>query len=157
MTVSAWGALPEVYRFLGDGQPIQPAAFAQLHALNRQPPSGLWLIELASHGPIGAVWLAPHAQENALEINYLVHPDHWGKGCAVTACGRLLQTLFARNPNLSAVIAGADADNTASFAVMRRLGMQFYRRVSYPLGSGEEWVLHNDSKNQTMTGSPAED
>jgi hypothetical protein len=43
-----------------------------------------------------------------------------------------------------AVIAGADSPNTASLALMRRLGMQFHRNVTYPLGSGAEYILHRD-------------
>jgi RimJ/RimL family protein N-acetyltransferase len=41
-----------------------------------------------------------------------------------------------------AVIAGADSPNVASLALMRRLGMRFHQNVTYPLGSGVEYILH---------------
>jgi RimJ/RimL family protein N-acetyltransferase len=49
-----------------------------------------------------------------------------------------------RSPRIDAVIAGADLPNTASYAVMRRLGMRFHKAVQYPLGAGEEYVLYRD-------------
>jgi RimJ/RimL family protein N-acetyltransferase len=45
---------------------------------------------------------------------------------------------------IDSVIAGTDLPNTASLAVMRRLGMRFHREVQYPLGAGVEYVLHRD-------------
>jgi RimJ/RimL family protein N-acetyltransferase len=49
-----------------------------------------------------------------------------------------------RSQRIAAVIAGADSPNDASFAVMRRLGMRFYKNVQYPLGAGAEYILHRD-------------
>ena len=47
---------------------------------------------------------------------------------------------------IDSVIAGTDLPNTASLALMRRLGMRFHKDVRYPLGAGVEYVLHrNDS------------
>jgi RimJ/RimL family protein N-acetyltransferase len=45
---------------------------------------------------------------------------------------------------IDSVIAGTDLPNTASLAVMRRLGMRFHKDVQYPLGAGVEYVLHRD-------------
>jgi RimJ/RimL family protein N-acetyltransferase len=42
------------------------------------------------------------------------------------------------------IVAGADMPNTASVAVMRRLGMTFLRTVQYPLGPGVEYVYRHD-------------
>jgi RimJ/RimL family protein N-acetyltransferase len=39
------------------------------------------------------------------------------------------------------IVAGADGGNTASIAVMRRLGMRFHKDILYPLGPGVEYVL----------------
>jgi RimJ/RimL family protein N-acetyltransferase len=47
-----------------------------------------------------------------------------------------------RSSHIESVVAGADIPNAASFAVMRRLGMRFYKSVEYPLGPGAEYVLH---------------
>jgi hypothetical protein len=44
-----------------------------------------------------------------------------------------------------AVIAGADPPNVASLALMQRLGMRLHRNMTYPLGSGAEYILHRDS------------
>jgi hypothetical protein len=40
--------------------------------------------------------------------------------------------------------SGTDLPNTASLAVMRRLGIGFHKNVQYPLGAGVEYVLHRD-------------
>jgi hypothetical protein len=45
---------------------------------------------------------------------------------------------------IDSVIAWTDLPNTASLAVMRRLGMRFHKNVQYPLGAGVEYVLHRD-------------
>lgn len=41
-------------------------------------------------------------------------------------------------------MAGADRPNSASFGVMRHLGMHFHRKVQYPLGAGAEYRLQRD-------------
>jgi RimJ/RimL family protein N-acetyltransferase len=45
---------------------------------------------------------------------------------------------------IDSVIAGTDLPNTASLAVMRRLGMRFHKYVHYPLGAGVEYVIKRD-------------
>jgi RimJ/RimL family protein N-acetyltransferase len=45
---------------------------------------------------------------------------------------------------IDSVIAGTDLANTASLAVMRRIGMRFHKEVHYPLGAGVEYVQHWD-------------
>jgi RimJ/RimL family protein N-acetyltransferase len=54
-----------------------------------------------------------------------------------------------RSRQIDAVIAGADLPNTASFAVMRRLGMRFHKSVQYPLGDGAEYLLHRNDAGPT--------
>jgi [ribosomal protein S5]-alanine N-acetyltransferase len=70
-------------------------------------------------------------------------PRYWGQGLAL----RMAWTVIARaflSTRIDFVIAGTDLPNTASLAVMRRLGMHFHRELQYPLGPGVEYVLHRD-------------
>jgi RimJ/RimL family protein N-acetyltransferase len=53
------------------------------------------------------------------------------------------------SPQIDSVIAGADLPNTASFAVMKRLGMQFRRNVRYPLGCGAEYIIRRNDAGPT--------
>ena len=48
------------------------------------------------------------------------------------------------SPHIDYIVAGHDLPNTASSAVMRRLGMRFHKNVRYPLGAGAEYILHRD-------------
>ncbi len=52
-------------------------------------------------------------------------------------------------PSIDAVIAGVDAPNAPSFAVMRRLGMQFDKDVQCPLGAGAEYILRRGNTGPT--------
>jgi RimJ/RimL family protein N-acetyltransferase len=53
-------------------------------------------------------------------------------------------TLAFFSLQIDSVTAGTDLPNTASLAVMRRLGMRFHKDVQYPLGAGVEYVIHQD-------------
>ena len=58
---------------------------------------------------------------SSIELGYVVHPDHWGKGYAtaalVSAIGQLQELGYRQ------VITGAFRENTASIRVMEKAGM----------------------------------
>jgi RimJ/RimL family protein N-acetyltransferase len=57
------------------------------------------------------------------EIGYLLHPDFQGRGLATEGSRHLLEIAFGPL-DLRRVVARLDARNTASAAVLRRLGMR---------------------------------
>lgn len=57
------------------------------------------------------------------EIGYILHPDHHGRGLATEAASAMLDLAFGEL-GLHRVYGRTDARNTASAALMRRLGMR---------------------------------
>jgi [ribosomal protein S5]-alanine N-acetyltransferase len=135
---------PLVYRYLSDGEPPARETIAArvaggiANAANHG--LGIWILEASTTRYAGCADLRPEPGSNAAELTYLLDPDHWGQGLATRMAWTVITHAF-RASAIVAVFAGADAPNTASFAVMRRLGMRFRRQVQYPLGPGAEYVL----------------
>ena len=65
--------------------------------------------------------------EGAIELGYLVHPDHWNKGCATAALKLAIEELFQKG--FREVICGAFEENPASLRVMEKAGMQRIDKV----------------------------
>jgi len=57
-----------------------------------------------------------------MELGYVIHPDHWGKGYATAALKLAMEQLFARG--FREIITGAFSENIASMRVMEKAGMQ---------------------------------
>jgi starvation-inducible DNA-binding protein len=62
------------------------------------------------------------------EIGYVLHPDFWGAGLATEGARHLLDLAFT-TLGLRRVVARLDAQNTASAAVLTRLGMRHEARL----------------------------
>ena len=58
----------------------------------------------------------------AIELGYVVHPDHWGQGCATAALKLAIADLF--RSGYREVLCGAFEENAASLRVMEKAGMQ---------------------------------
>ena len=136
--------IPEVFEYLADGKKPPPAiASAWVNSAaadNAKYGGGLWvLVDGADQCASGLVRLSGD-DSGELELTYLLHPSLWGLGLATRMAHTAMTRAFAAG--LAATIwAGADVPNTASFAVMQRLGMQFRRRVQYPSGAGMEYQM----------------
>jgi RimJ/RimL family protein N-acetyltransferase len=63
------------------------------------------------------------ARDRGGELGYELHPDHWGRGY-VTEAARAVLALAFDELGLHRVTARIDAENPASAAVLRRLGMR---------------------------------
>jgi RimJ/RimL family protein N-acetyltransferase len=100
---------------------------------------GLWVLENSEGQLVGCVRLEAHPASRSAELTYVLHPQFWGMGLATRMSWSVMQRAFA-GTNLDQIIAGADDPNTASFAVMHRLGMRFLRHVQYPAGPGKEYI-----------------
>ena len=143
--------VPQVYRFLADGAPpprtVTEAWLTQSAEDFERHQVGLWLLR-AGDRLAGCMLLemmhtlpgdAEPAGKTAAELTYVLHPDHWGKGLATRMAWTVMAHAF--EAGIDAILAGADAPNIASIAVMKRLGMTFHRTVQYPAGEGVEYLL----------------
>ena len=59
--------------------------------------------------------------DGTIELGYVVHPDHWGKGYATAALKLAITDLFRLG--YRTVLCGAFEENTASLRVMEKAGM----------------------------------
>lgn len=145
--VHALAGKPAVYRYLFDGvAPAKPAIaglIAESAAEAAETGLGFWVLTHPSAPYAGGVRLQPDLAARSAELTYLLDPDHWGRGLATRMAWTAITRAF-RCPHIDRVVAGADAPNTASLAVMARLGMRFCRDVEYPLGPGVEYALRRD-------------
>jgi [ribosomal protein S5]-alanine N-acetyltransferase len=141
-----WGA-PDVRRFLFDGAAPSAAEISQAiedSARNFAAAGyGLWLIHEKDRpdpigpdpigpDPIGTAGLRP-LEDLGLEIFYSLAPSSWGKGYATEAARAVLEHALG-SLGLPEVLAEVDEGNTASIAVLERLGMTPFEVVPGLLG-----------------------
>ena len=143
--------LPQVCRYLADGAPPPRAitdAWLDKSAVDfERHEVGLWLLhggqELAGCVLLDVLDTLPGnagpKSKKAAELTYVLHPEHWGKGLATRMAWTVITHAF--DVGVDVILAGVDSPNTASRAVIKRLGMKFYRTVRYTLGQGEEYLL----------------
>ena len=141
--------IPEVYRYLADNT-VPPRSVLETwiersHTDFNEDGIGLWLLEEDEKQPAGCVRLEPDRQNRSAELTYVLHPQFWGRGLATRMSWTAMQLAFS-NGNFEQIIAGTDEPNTASLAVMQRLGMTFLRTVQYPAGPGLEYVFRRIDK-----------
>jgi [ribosomal protein S5]-alanine N-acetyltransferase len=135
---------PDVRRFLFDGAALSAAEVAETIEESigdfAARGFGIWLIELGpaaglvstAAGLVGTAGLRPLA-ESGLEIFYSLAPGAWGHGYATEAARAVVE--YGLGPlGLPEVLAEVDEGNTASVAVVKRLGMTPYAVVRGLLG-----------------------
>ena len=131
-----WAA-PDVRRFLFDGAVLSAAEIGEaIRASVRDFAAtghGLWLIsEKVRPELVGTAGLRP-LEDLGLEIFYSLAPASWGQGYATEAARAVLE--YALGPlGLPEVLAEVDQGNTASVAVIERLGMTRFDVVPGQLG-----------------------
>ncbi len=133
---------PQVYHYLADGKPPErriSEAWVE-ESLRSFAANGYGGWRLEAGGKLkGAVLLEELEQPRTAELTYLLHPGLWKGGIATAMAWTVIEYTF-RLTDLETIIAGADAPNTGSIAVMKRLGMRFLRDVDYPSGPGVEYI-----------------
>ena len=128
---------PDVRRFLFDGAILSAAEITGAIENSARDFGragyGLWLIrEKDRTGLVGTTGLRP-LEDIGLEIFYSLAPGSWGKGYATEAARAVLD--HALGPlGLPEVLAEVDEGNTASIAVIERLGMTPFDVVPGLLG-----------------------
>lgn len=129
--LQALEANPLVYRYLCDGVPpdkefiARPVAQSVANA--GETGLGMWFLEDVSTRYAGCVELRPYPSPRSAELIYLLDPEYWGQGLSLRMAWTMITHAFSSS-QIDFVIAGADLRNTASIAVMRRLGMRFHKR-----------------------------
>lgn len=145
---------PDVRRFLFDGTVLSPEQVAgEIDVSIRsfaESGYGLWIVSITEGAdligtaglrlldePPGSADGPPTAGRPAVaehpEIVYSLAPGAWGQGYATEAARAVLE--YALGPlGLPAVLAEVDESNTASIAIIERLGMTRYTTVPGVLG-----------------------
>lgn len=105
---------------------------------------GIWAVEVAGGTPfVGMVGLHRVRAElpfaPAVEVEWRLHPDHWGHGYATEAAAASLQFGFDE-AGLDEIVAFTTTLNARSQAVMERIGMERDRAGDFdhprlPVGS----------------------
>lgn len=136
--------VPEVFEYLADGKKPPPSiASAWINSAATdlaEYGGGLWVLVDEADLCVGGLVRLAGDDNGELELTYLLHPSLWGLGFATRMAHTVMKQAFGAGL-VSTIWAGADAPNKASFAVMKRLGMQFRREVQYPLGTGMEYQM----------------
>ena len=122
---------PAVRRWLFDDEVIATEDVDELIAKSDARVAqgmGHWTIRAKSDGRlIGSAALQP-IEGDGVELIYLLARSEWGRGHASEASRAILDHAFGTH-GLDQVIAQADVSNTASIALMKRLGMRFDREL----------------------------
>jgi RimJ/RimL family protein N-acetyltransferase len=129
--------LPDVRRFLFDDEALSAAEVTETIEDSvrdfAEGGYGVWLIqEQGRAGLAGTAGLRP-LEDLGLEIFYSLAPGSWGRGYATEAARAVVR--YALGPlGLPEVLAEVDEGNTASVAVVKRLGMTPFAVVPGMLG-----------------------
>ena len=90
---------------------------------------GLWVIrEPPVDSIVGFAGFRPFWDPPQLELVYALHPSVWGRGLATEAAGAAMAYGFD-TLGFTEVLAATDVPNTASVAVLSRLGFEEYGRT----------------------------
>ena len=120
--------VPEVFEYLADGKKPPPSiasAWVNSAAADLAKYSGgLWVLVDGADLCVGGLVRLAGDDNGELELTYLLHPSLWGLGFSTRMAHTVMKRAFGAGL-VSTIWAGADAPNKASFAVMKRLGMQF--------------------------------
>ena len=104
-----------------------------------------WAITLADDDiAIGWVAAGEKRQGKVTEIGYILARDHWGSGIAAEAVSAVIDRLFDEGQRR--VFADTDPENTASLALLERLG---FRREGYLRA---EWETHIGVRDSVILG-----
>lgn len=147
----AFHSVPEVVRYV----PFEPRTPESMRVALERKLGGTALrdagdhldlaVTLAGSGVlVGDVLLALHSVQNAtLEVGYLFHPAHAGRGYATEAVRAALDIAFA-GAGAHRVVARVDARNGASRAVCERLGMRAEAQLVENEWFKGEWASETD-------------
>lgn len=85
---------------------------------------GLWAVRLPDEPSI--IGVGGFVVLHQLQLLYALLPAYWGRGYA-TEASRVVIDYGFREAGLTEIVAAADVPNRASFGVMERLGMTYWK------------------------------
>lgn len=98
---------------------------------------GLWAIQKTGHSAL--IGICGYAVFEQLQLLYALLPEYRGLGIATEAARAVVNYGF-HEAGLTEIVAAADVPNMASFGVMKRLGMTYWKTdndlLSYQLRIG---------------------
>lgn len=119
---------PALYTFIDDKAPASETALRERLARleSRRSPDGTehwlnWIVRNGAGEVVGYVQ-ATVTPDHAAEIAYVLGRAHWRKGYAFAACAAMIGEL-RRTYGVTRLTATLDPDNTASLALLRKLGL----------------------------------
>ncbi|MEV4320911.1 GNAT family protein [Microbispora rosea] len=141
--VHSWAGLPEVCRYQawGPNSLAQTRAFVEeaAAAWHEDPQTRFAYAALLNDEVVGMgefhIRSHTHAQG---EIRYVTHPRLWGHGLG-TAIGRQLLHIGFQQHGMHRVYATCDPRNTASAAVLSKLGMTHEGRLRHTMKLRDGW------------------
>lgn len=153
---------PDVRRYLCDdqvfGDEVIAGFLARSAALDAEG-LGLWTIELDVDPVAGLVGLQPTEgvmassprTEGAVELLIALAPTHWGVGLAAEVVSAA-QDHARRALGLTRLVAGVDAPNHRSHALMRRCGFTAIGEIDGPMHRN---TLYEAALSDGLEGAPA--
>lgn len=93
--------------------------FRRLCTLSREP--GRFVRGIYADGALVGFLNDVEITGSSMELGYVIHPEHWGRGYATAALKLAMEQLFAWG--FQEVITGAFEENCASLRVMEKAGM----------------------------------
>jgi RimJ/RimL family protein N-acetyltransferase len=124
---------PEVARYLGSVPQPAESPEAMRERLQRWiavnddlagTPYGFWALETHEGTLVGATLLKPLPDAEEVEVGWHLGTAHWGKGYATESARGAVAYGF-ETAGLDVIYAVVVAENAASIAVARRLGMTY--------------------------------
>ena len=148
---------PEVMRFLNNSKPtpredIEKYFIPRMMAFTDPTKgTGLWAMELIDTGEfVGWILVRPYnfSNENCewdnLELGWRTHRSHWNKGLTTEAARAILEVVREECPEFMKFCAIVDAENLASTAVAKKLGMTFKKYTQHVTPKGTFDVEYYD-------------
>ena len=133
LAVLLWGD-PLVSRYIcASGVFTKDEVISRLNTQLADMPLGYWpIFSLESGEFIGCCGLRKYPSDpSALELGFHLRPAFWGQGFASEAAGAAIDMAFSRF-GASWIFAGHNPKNTASRAVLDKLGFKYIRDEFYP-------------------------
>jgi RimJ/RimL family protein N-acetyltransferase len=162
--IHEWASLEEACRYQPWGPNTEPETEAFVAAAVAS-----WTVAprtryawVATHPATGVLGVGElnvrHVAWKRGEISYAVHPDYWGQGIA-SEIGKLLCQFGFEQLDLERVEATCDPRNSASAAVLKRIGMTYegILRRTVPIRTGwRDSKMHSLIRPEwTPIGGPA--
>jgi PhzF family phenazine biosynthesis protein len=120
-----WATDPRMTAYVGDGLPWTPEYVEERHeqALRHWEEHGFGLHAVVENGEVLGIGQMLEAGPGEIEIGYWVDPGHWGRGVATRIAEQLRDKALTLT---NRVVAGHQAENTASGRVLEKAGLTHF-------------------------------